>query len=418
MGRLVQKFGGSSVADVELIRKAAEIAVKTASEGHEVATVVSAMGKTTDQLISLAEQISERPNSRELDMLVSTGEQVSIALMTMAIQELGWQARSYTGAQAGIVTECQHGLARIKEVRPERIAASLARGEIAVIAGFQGITDNHEITTLGRGGSDTTAVALAAALGAERCDIFTDVNGIYTADPKLLANARRLPAVSYEEMLELASTGARVINARSIELAMDTHLPVRVRSTFQPDDLGTLITHRMVAPDYTIAGISLDLSQASISLKTPALSMHEAKQLEGVASLFTRLNELSIQTDMVMLLSREDEPSQELAFTMDRRSLARVTSIIESLSESLGEPKMGVDTDIARISLVSHRLTSRPEIVAGVFDVLNNASIPVKMVATGDIRVSVLLSVEHAYNAVKLIHNRFNLSEGSFAALD
>lgn len=418
MGRLVQKFGGSSVADLSLVRKAAEIAVKTASEGHEVLAVVSAMGKTTDGLISLAEQISGTPNARELDMLLSTGEQVSIALMSMAIQELGWQARSFTGAQAGIRTECQHGLARIKEIEPEKLEASLARGEIAVVAGFQGIADNEEITTLGRGGSDTTAVALAAHLGAERCDIFTDVSGVYTADPRLLPEARRLKAISYEEMLELASTGAKVMNARAVELAMDTHMPIRVRSTFQPDDLGTLVTHRFVAPEYTIAGISLDVSQASISLKTPHFAFNETKPLEGVTSLFTRLNELNIQTDMVMLLAREDEPLQELAFTLDEKALPRVKAIIESLDETLGKPHVSVDTDIARISVVGRRLTGRPEIVAGVFEALNSAEIPVQMVAAADIRVSVLLPIRYASFAVKLIHNRFELSDGSFRALD
>src|SRR4030095_8518048 len=229
MGRLVQKFGGTSVSDVNRIRKAAEIAVRAAAEGHEVTTVVSAMGQTTDQLIRLAEQVTPDPHPRELDMLLVTGEQVSIALMSMAIQSLGGQDRSFTGAQAGIITEHNHGLARIKEIRSEGLEASLARGEIAVVAGFQGTAENNEITTLGRGGSDTTAVALAGALAADRCDIYTDVNGVYTADPRMFPEARRLSSLSYEEMLELALAGAQVMNARSVELAMDTHVPLRVR---------------------------------------------------------------------------------------------------------------------------------------------------------------------------------------------
>ena len=252
MARLVQKFGGTSVGDVSKILKAAAIAVKAASDGHEVTTVVSAMGHTTDHLVSLAEQIypevAKRP-AREMDMLLATGEQVSIALMTMAIQSLGYQARSFTGAQAGIITESAHGAAKIQEIRSERLESSLARGEITVVAGFQGVTENDELTTLGRGGSDTTAVALAAALGADRCDIYTDVRGVFTADPRLIADARCLPSVSYEEMLELAATGAQVMNARSVEMAMDNQVQVRVRSTFNPEDQGTLITHRVSSPN-------------------------------------------------------------------------------------------------------------------------------------------------------------------------
>lgn len=409
MARLVQKFGGTSVGDVNRIRKAAEIAVKSASEGHEVATVVSAMGHTTDHLISMAEEISTAPDAREMDMLLSTGEQVSIALMSMAIQSLGWQARSFTGAQAGILTENHHGKAKIRDVQPDRVESSLKRGEIAVVAGFQGVTDNQEVTTLGRGGSDTTAVALAAALGAERCDIYTDVNGVFTADPNILSNARRLASVSYEEMLELASTGAQVMNARSVELAMDTHVPVRVRSTFEPEDAGTLITHRFVAPEYTICGLSLDMNQASISLKTQVADT-DSKRLEGISALFTRLQELNIATDMVMLLAHEDEPCQELAFTVEKRSLPRVQTLIESLSKNLGSPNMHCDTDIARVSVVGRRLTTRPEVVAGVFDTLHSASIPVLMVASGDLRVSVLMPSKFGKEAVKLIHDRFDLS--------
>lgn len=411
MGRLVQKFGGTSVADVQRIRKAAEIAVKTASEGHEVATVVSAMGHTTDHLISLAEEVSTSPSSREMDMLLSTGEQVSIALMSMAIQSLGWQARSFTGAQAGIITESRHGSAKIKDIKANAVESSLKRGEIAVVAGFQGITESNELTTLGRGGSDTTAVALASAIGAERCDIYTDVAGVFTADPRILADARKLPAVSYEEMLELASTGAQVMNARSVEMAMDNHVPVRVRSTFEPEDVGTLITHRLVAPDYAICGIALDMNQAAVTLRSNAPG-DDMKPIEGVSSLFTRLQELNILTDMVLLLAHEDEPCQELAFTVEKRSMSRVNALIESLSPNLGQPKISVDTDIARISIVGRRLTSRPEFVAGVFETLNTAAIPVQMVATADLRVSVMLPARYAREAVRLIHTRFNLSDG------
>jgi aspartate kinase len=418
MARLVQKFGGTSVSDINKIRKAAEIVVAAASEGHEVTAVVSAMGHTTDHLVSLAEQIFTDPglkSAREMDMLLATGEQVSIALLTMAIQSLGYEARSFTGAQAGIITESQHGVARIQEVQADRLESSLARGEIAVVAGFQGVTENNELTTLGRGGSDTTAVALSAALGADRCDIYTDVKGVFSADPRIISDARRLPSVSYEEMLELAATGAQVMNARSVEMAMDNGVPVRVRSTFEPQDQGTLITHRVSSPEYTIAGIACDMNSAVITLKSLS-PLSDTRPLEGISALFTRLQELSIQTDMVMLLKHEDEPSQECAFTIEKSALARVQQLIESLATSLGNPLMQVETDIAKVSVVGRRLTARPEVVAGVFECLNLAEIPVQMVATGDMRISVLMPAKYGREAIKLIHKRFNLAEGTFTA--
>lgn len=415
MARIVQKFGGTSVADVNKIQKAAEIVAASAKEGHEVTAVVSAMGHTTDHLISLAEQIWPDPHmksAREMDMLLATGEQVSIALFTMALQKLGYTARSFTGAQAGIITENRHGAARIQEVRPDKLESTMARGEIAVVAGFQGITESSELTTLGRGGSDTTAVALAAALGADTCDIYTDVKGVYTADPRIISTARCLTAVSYEEMLELAATGAQVMNARSVELAMDNQVPIRVRSTFTPEDPGTLITHRVASPEYTIAGIACDMNSAVITLKSLS-SGSDVKPLEGISALFTRLSELAIQTDMVMVLKHEDEPSSELAFTVEKGSLSRVQQIIESVALALGNPLMQVDTDIAKVSVVGRRLTSRPEVVSGVFETLSTADIPVQMVATGDMRVSVLMPARHGREAVKLIHERFNLQEGT-----
>ncbi|MBK7836372.1 MAG: aspartate kinase [Candidatus Obscuribacter sp.] len=415
MARLVQKFGGTSVADVQKIKKAAQITVAAASEGHEVTTVISAMGHTTDHLIDLAEQIWQDPHAksaREMDMLMATGEQVSIALFTMALQALGVSARSFTGAQAGIITENRHGTARIQEVFPDKLEATLSRGEIAVVAGFQGVTESHELTTLGRGGSDTTAVALAAALGADRCDIYTDVDGVFTADPRIISQARCLSTISYEEMLELAATGAQVMNARSVELAMDNHVPIRVRSTFTPENPGTLITHRVASPEYTIAGIALDMNSAQIKLKS--LSQIDAAQpLEGVAALFTRLNELGIQTDMVMAMKREDEPSSELIFTLEKSSLPRVQKLVEALATSLGNPLMQVESDIAKVSVVGRRLTSRPEVVASVFECLHEAKIPVQMVATGDMRVSILMPARYGRDAVKLIHAKFNLEEGT-----
>ncbi len=408
MAKIVQKFGGTSVANPECIRKAARIVVSEANAGNEVLAVVSAMGHTTDKLISLAQQITPSPTARELDMLLTTGEQQSVALMSMAIQELGGQARSFTGGQAGIITESKHGSARIEEIRPAPLESAMNRGEIPVVAGFQGITTNHELTTLGRGGSDTTAVAVATAIGADRCDIYTDVNGVYTSDPRIVSRASRLSSISYEEMYEMAHTGATVINDRAVSLAKEHQLPVRIRSTFWPEDKGTLVTELSNTPEHSICGITLDLNQVWFSWQM-SVNNDQNSKLDNVASLFLRLNELNITADMVMLLAREDEPLQELVFTVEKSAAKRTQSIIES-QNSQGS-KLLVDDKLARISVISRRLNGKPEIVATVFDALHQADIPVHMVATGDLRFSLLTPKNHSENALNLIHQHFNLSD-------
>jgi aspartate kinase len=410
MGRLVQKFGSATVGDVERIRRCAEIAVKAASEGHEVMAVVSSMGESSDRLNSLATQITGNPGNREMDMLLATGDQMSVALMSMAIQSMGGAARAFTGTQSGIITEQKNGATAIKEINCLPIESALARGEIAVVAGRQGVSESAEITTITHGGANVAAIALASSFGAERCDIYTNVRGVCTTDPNILSKARLLPAISYEEMLELSATGTPLMSVPALEMAMDTHLPIRVRSLQDPDNLGTLITHRLVAPENTVCAISLDLRQASLTLKSLNLGADE-NTLEGISALFTRLGELNITTDMVMLLTREDEPAQELSMTIDRHSIARVRAIIDSLSNFLGAHQVRTDTEIARISVIGRRLTSHPEVVAAVFDTLNHANIPVQMVATSDLRVSVLLPSVHSAPAVKLLHDRFMLDE-------
>lgn len=314
MAKIVQKFGGTSLADLEHIRQAAQIVVNNANQGHELVTVVSAMGNTTDKLISLAENISSTPAARELDILLNTGEQQAVALMTMAIQELGCPARGFTGGQAGIITENKFGSAKIEEMRTAQLEASMNRGEIPVVAGFQGMTVNQDLTTLGRGGSDTTAVAIANAIGAQRCDIYTDVEGIYTTDPHLVSTASRLSSISYEEMHEMACTGAKVMNDRAVAMAKEAQLPVRVRSSFKPDDPGTLITDQARVPEYAVCGVTLDLNQVWFNWRM-SVSIDQEKKLDNIASLFLRLSELNITADMIMLLAREDEPVQELVFT-------------------------------------------------------------------------------------------------------
>ncbi len=416
MGRLVQKFGGSSIASSEQLRRAAELTMQAHTEGHEVAVVVSAMGRTTDHLISLAEELTENPSPRELDMLLVTGEQQSISLMSMAIHCLGGSARSFTGGQAGIVTEALHGNAAIKQIHPQAIESCLMRGEIAVVAGFQGVTSNNEITTLGRGGSDTTAVALASALAAERCDIYTDVAGVYTADPFLLPEARCLPSVSYEEMLELSLSGAKVMHPRSVEVAMDNHMPVRVRSAFKPEDAGTLITHSLLTPEYPLLSVACDMSQASVTVAYPTKESTHA--LESVTGLFARLGELGVRVDMIMLLAREDEPTHELAFTVDRKAVSRVKKVIDLHFAKLGRADVEVDLNIARISAVGRGIANSPTLVASIFETLVNEDIPVSMVATGDLKISCVLPARFAREAVRLIHNRFGLSRNRPKSLE
>lgn len=414
MGRLVQKFGGTSVGDAKKLRHVAEIVVKEAAAGNQVAVVVSAMGHTTDQLISLADSVAEEQSNREMDMLLATGEQVSIALLTMAIQSLGGRARSFTGAQAGIITDGVHGSARIREVRAEALEKCLQNGEIAVVAGFQGITEAGDITTLGRGGSDTTAVALAAALKAEWCDIYTDVNGVYTADPRAVQQARRLEAVSYEEMLELSAAGAQVLNARAVELAMNTQVPIRLRSTFEPDDEGTLVTHKFLAPEYTVCGIACDTNHTSFRVKVtrplqpnPDGSRTPVHYLEAVGRLFQQLHDLGITTDNVTLIGKENGAAPELLFTCEKRSARRVQAVIESMDEDLGKPEIVIDSDLARISVIGSGLSCRRGLVAAIFDTLCNASIPIRMLTTGDIRVTALVPEQFRKEAVNHIHEKF-----------
>lgn len=413
MGRVVQKFGGTSVKDVEHIRNVAKIIAKAHSEGDQVITVVSAMGHTTDHLVDMADDLNPDASEREMDMLLATGEQVSIALLAMAVQSLGLKVKSFTGAQAGIITDGKYGSARIKEIRTEALENTLGRGEVAIVAGFQGVSESGEITTLGRGGSDTTAVALAAALQSETCDIYTDVNGVYTADPRSYSGARKLDVISFEEMLELAASGAQVLNARSVELGMNLQVPIRLRSTFEPDNEGTLITHKKDAPDYVVCGIACDTNRVAFNLKLTKKLVQKNQNgatihyLEGISHLFHALNSQSILTDMVTLLGKDNESAPELIFTVDKRAARKVEQTIIELSEDLGHPYVTTDSDIARISVVGSGLSCRRGVVAAIFDTLSSASIPVQMLTTGDIRVTALVPAKYKNEAIERIHERF-----------
>ncbi len=410
MSLIVQKFGGTSVADPGRIKQVAKIIAYAAKQGNEVIAVVSAMGKTTDNLIALADRITDQAPGREMDMLLSTGEQVSIALLAMAVESLGVKARSFTGCQAGIITDGAHQNASIKEIRTNGIKEALARHQVAIVAGFQGVTEAGEICTLGRGGSDTTAVSLAAAFATGDCHIFSDVDGVYTADPHLFPRARKLSALSFDEMLEMSLSGARVMNSRSIEMAMHHNVAIRLRSAFAPDDSGTLIGPRSLTPEYVVCGIACDTSKVAFHLQLPQRGHTQkatAAYLEGISHLFSCLKQEGIATDMVTLLDGRRGSGPQLLFMAEKRLAAKAQKAIERLSHLLHYPQMEIDRHIARISVVGNGLGCRRGVVAAIFDTLLSASIPVRMLTTGDIRVTALIPAEYTNRAVERIHQRF-----------
>lgn len=413
MARLVQKFGGTSVRDAEHIRRVAKIVSDATRGGKEVVVVVSAMGHTTDQLIDLAEAVNDVPDPRELDMLLSTGEQVSISLVAMALQKLGLKARSFTGAQAGILTDETHTFARIKTVQPSRLETSLRRGEIAVVAGFQGMTRTSDITTLGRGGSDTTAVALAAALKADTCDIYTDVNGVYTTDPRSYGQARRLHTISYEEMLELASLGAQVLNARSVELALKKKVPIRLRSTFEPDDTGTLVTSRELAPDYQICGVALDPNRVSFrlslprdfSVKEPTTDTPDTQYSSRAERMIQELCGLGLAKEHINV-KHDDTAICEIEFNCEKRLSREAKEVLLEYFPQNNGTVLRVDSDVARISVVG--VGAREHHQRGdIINALRQASIPVAMVTTNTISVSAVVPSKFKDDAVKQLHETF-----------
>ncbi len=408
MGRIVQKFGGSALPTIDSIRKAAEIAIRAAEEGNEVTAVVSSIGQTADQLRVVAESLATTPNPRDLDMLLATAEQASVALLSMTIQSMGWPARSFTAPQAGIVTESRHGSAPIREICCDEIEHSLDRGEIAVISGFQAITEMLEITTVADGGADTSAIALACSLDADRCDVYCDVDGVATADPLIVQEARILPSLSYEEMMELAEAGYPHLHPEAVELACTNDVTVRLRPINNYDNLGTIVSSRQTTGDNSLCAVTLDEDRASMSVKvyTPG---GDEKSLEGFSSLFARLQELNISTGVVMLLTREDEPAQELNFTVDKRHIAKVRSIIESLHATIDHPIVRVDPQIAMMSVIGRGISTGPEIIREVFDTLNHAAIPVHFVSSSNLRVSLILPAIHARHAVRLVHKKLEL---------
>lgn len=402
---IVQKFGGTSVADTEKIKNVAKTVIREKNNGHDIVVVVSAMGHTTDHLVKMAKDINPSPSAREMDMLLSTGECVSIALLTMAIQAEGYKAVSFNATQIGILTENVHSKARIVDISTEKLKKNLDEGNIIVVAGFQGVTEDGEITTLGRGGSDTSAVALAAALNAERCDIYTDVEGVYTTDPRVVPKASRLDTISYEEMLELAHAGANVLHPRSVETAKQYAVPLRVRSSFNLENMGTLILGvEKMEINKPVAGVASDLSQVRIVVREIPDTPGEA------ATLFSYLAEENISVDMIIQsYARKSTNTNDIAFTIGKEDLAKALAILDKVKEKLGAESVTTDDDIAKVSIIGAGMIDRPGIASTMFKTLADSDINIKMISTSEIKISCLIDRADADKAVKALHKVFNL---------
>ncbi len=409
MGIIVQKFGGTSVADPQKIHNVAKAVIKEKNNGNDVVVVVSAMGHTTDYLIKLAKEVTNNPDSREMDMLLSTGEQVSIALLTMAIQSNGYKAISMNGQQVGIITECIHSKARIVDIKTEKLQKYLKEGNIIVVAGFQGVTPDGEITTLGRGGSDTSAVAIAAALKADRCDIYTDVEGVYATDPRIVPNVQRADVISYEEMLELARVGANVLHPRSVETAKQFNVPLRVRSSFKLDNQGTLIIGVDDMEIYKpVAGVAADCSQVRILLAdlpdTPGTA----------ANVFGALAKSNISVDMI-IQSLANNGKNSIAFTVDADDLDETLKTLDNEKNNIKAGDILTDKDIAKVSIVGAGMVDRPGIAADMFKALAQKNINIKMISTSEIKISCLVERQNANEAIKILCKEFGLESKEIA---
>jgi aspartate kinase len=412
---VVQKYGGTSVGDVERIRKVAARIAGAVSDGRRVAVTVSAMGHNTDRLVALARELAQRPSRRELDVLMATGEQQSIALLAIALESLGVRARSFTGAQAGFLTDSQHGGARILEVDTSGVRSALELGEVAVVAGFQGVDSGGSITTLGRGGSDTTAVALAAALGAAECEIYTDTEGVYTTDPHVIPTARKLDTVDYDEMLELAALGAKVLHPRSVWYARRYGVRIHVRSSFSYNR-GTIVAQhdrsqeaRMIT-DKPVTGVALDLNHARIDV-------HGLPDEPGVAArLFGSLGRAGISPDMIVQGVRGVSASrQQMAFTVPQDAMQEALEAIRPVLETLGA-EAAADPDVAKLSIVGIAVGSTPGVAARMFDAVAAVGANIEMITTSEVRISVVIPAGHAKEALRAVHTAFGLDVSDEAA--
>jgi aspartate kinase len=416
---IVQKYGGSSVADADGIKRVAQRIVKTRKGGDQVVVAVSAMGDSTDELIELARQVSPLPPARELDMLLTAGERISMALLAMAIANLGLEARSFTGSQAGVITDGAHGRARIIDVTPGRISSALAAGAIPIVAGFQGVSqDSKDVTTLGRGGTDTTAVALAAALGADVCEIYTDVDGVFTADPRIVRSARRIPRISYEEMLEMAACGAKVLMLRCVEYARRYDVPIHVRSSFS-ERAGTWVgghantdAEEAGMEQAMISGVAHDRSEAKITVVGVPDRVGEA------ARIFTTIAEANINIDMIVQnVSAVATGLTDISFTLPRDDGQHAMSTLQRLQEPIGFQSLLYDDRIGKVSLIGAGMRSHPGVSARFFSALAEAGVNIEMISTSEIRISVVVDQDDVDLAVTATHKAFELDSDQVEAV-
>jgi aspartate kinase len=405
MSLVVQKFGGTSVADAERIRAVADHVSRTRRQGHDVVVVVSAMGKTTDDLIRLAKEVSPVQPPRELDMLLTAGERVSMSLLVMALSGVGVDSVSFTGSQAGIITDTVHQKARIIEVKGDRLRESLAAGRVPVVAGFQGVSTDRDVTTLGRGGSDTTAVALAVALEADACEIYTDVSGVFSADPRIVPEARRLPRLSFEEMLDIAASGGRVLNLRSVEFARNHHVPLHVRSSFTWEP-GTWISEEEPSMEQPIVtAVTHDVDEAKVTVTG-------VPDKPGIAArLFRALADRMVNVDTIVQ-NMSLQGTTDISFTVPKVDLSASLEIAEALAPEIGAREVLSDDQIAKVSLIGAGMRSHPGVSATMFEMLAESGINIEMISTSPIRLSCVVRADRVEDAVQILHRAFELSSG------
>lgn len=406
MSLWVQKFGGTSVGTPDRIKVVAERIASHGAQGRQLVVVVSAMGDSTDDLLDLARKVSSRPSEREMDMLLATGEQVSIALLAMALEDIGVPAISLTGPQAGIRTDMVYGKGRIQDIDTKRMKKALADGQVVIVAGFQGINAEQDITTLGRGGSDLTAVALAAALKAEICEIYTDVDGVYTADPRIVPEARRMDTISYDECLELASLGARVLQSRSVEFAKKYNVPLRVLSSFKEGKGTVVMAAKKVMESIVVRGAALDLSEAK-------LTVTDVPDEPGVAArLFAEMSKANINVDMIVQNTSEAGKT-DISFTIPRNDVEKAIKALQPVTAEIGIGGIAQPRNIAKLSIVGIGMRSHTGVAAKMFSILGELRINIDMISTSEIKLSVVIDEARAEDALKAVHTAFGLGKGS-----
>lgn len=413
MALVVQKFGGSSVSDATAMKRVARRVAATRRAGNDVVVVVSAMGDTTDELLDLAAQITDEPPAREMDILLTAGERISMALLALAINAEGVEARSYTGQQAGVMTDSRYGKASITGVVPDRITRTLAEGQVAIVAGFQGVNDSNDVTTLGRGGSDTTAVALAAALKADACEIYTDVDGVYTADPRVVRTARRIPRLSTEETLELASHGAKILHLRAVEFARRYDVPLHVRSSFS-DLEGTWVvnpTEEEPLEEPIIAGVAHDRSQGKVTV----VGVHD--EPGAAARLFTAVAAADVNIDMIVQNISHETHKTDISFTVPEADVAEAVLAIQEAKDTLAFDDIVYNANIGIVSLVGAGMRTNPGVSATLFGALAQAGINIEMISTSEIRISVVVESDRVDDAVRAIHTAFGLDSADTEAV-